>query len=98
MKKIQLSISIFLVTILMCFGSAVSIYANEEMGTFRVITDAKYEQTLPFSEGLAAVQIGLRSATSWGFIDTSGNEVIPTTPIRFKAAGSFSEGLAPMRQ
>lgn len=73
---------------------ALTAYADE----IRLITDASYDAALPFSEGLAAVQRGMRSATSWGFIDTEGNEVISTYPRRFKAAGSFSEGLAPMRR
>lgn len=52
--------------------------------------DVKFEDGLPFSEGLAAVQLGGR----WGFIDTAGKFVIPPA---YEAAKPFSEGLAPVR-
>jgi len=44
---------------------------------------------LPFSQGLAAVQIG----GQWGFIDLAGNFVIVPSFLR---AGSFKENLAPV--
>jgi WG containing repeat len=46
-----------------------------------------YDDALPFSEGLAAVEIG----TKWGFIDSGGRLVIEP---RFEAAYYFSEGVA----
>ena len=47
-----------------------------------------FNDGLPFSEGLAAVQSG----GQWGFIDLMGNYVIAPS---FSRAKSFSEGLAP---
>jgi hypothetical protein len=50
---------------------------------------------LGFSEGLAAFQAApglLQDRGRWGFLDASGEVVIPP---RFEAAGSFAEGLAP---
>ena len=44
---------------------------------------------LPFSQGLAAVQLGAQ----WGYIDLMGNYVIAPS---FQRAGSFSENLAPV--
>jgi WG containing repeat len=46
-----------------------------------------FPDALPFSEGLAAVQVG----DSWGFIDTTGRQVIQPT---FQAAYYFREGVA----
>jgi len=66
-----------------------------------VAVDFKYDGVLPFSEGLAAVQVGER----WGFIDRRGRLVIPAefengwpTPPGGASGGppigSFKEGLA----
>ena len=49
----------------------------------------KYDQLGLFSEGLAAVYKGEK----WGYINTKGEEVIPTT-IEAQCVGRFSEGLA----
>ena len=49
----------------------------------------KYDQLGLFSEGLAAVYKGEK----WGYINTKGEEVIPTT-IDAQCVGRFSEGLA----
>ena len=49
----------------------------------------KYDQLGLFSEGLAAAYKGEK----WGYINTKGEEVIPTT-IEAQCVGSFSEGLA----
>jgi WG containing repeat len=54
-------------------------------GKFRI--QPVYDDALPFSDGLAAVEVHGR----WGFVDTSGQEVIP--PI-FKAAYYFRQGVA----
>lgn len=47
----------------------------------------QYENALPFSEGLAAVQ----EDGKWGFIDATGKEVIPA---RFDEAYYFNQGVA----
>ena len=49
----------------------------------------KYDQLGLFSEGLAAAYKGEK----WGYINTKGEEVIPTT-IEAECVGRFSEGLA----
>ena len=49
----------------------------------------KYDQLGLFSEGLAAAYKGEK----WGYINTKGEEVIPTT-IEAQCVGRFSEGLA----
>ena len=49
----------------------------------------KYDQLGIFSEGYAAV----RKGEKWGYINTKGEEVIPTT-IEAQCVGRFSEGLA----
>ncbi len=57
--------------------------------TGRIITEQRFDYAREFSEGLAAVKIGM----VWGFIDTSGTVVIPPA---FDYAGAFSSGLAPV--
>ena len=49
----------------------------------------KYDQLGIFSEGYAAVRKGIK----WGYINTKGEEVIPTS-IDAYCVGRFSEGLA----
>lgn len=56
-------------------------------GTGKFIIQPVYDHALPFSDGLAAVEVQGR----WGFVDTSGHEVIPPT---FKAAYYFQQGVA----
>lgn len=53
-------------------------------GNFQI--EARFNNALPFSDGLAAVQVG----ESWGFIDRHGDLVIPPT---FKDAYYFREGV-----
>jgi hypothetical protein len=48
--------------------------------------EPRFDRALPFSDGLAAVQVG----ESWGFINAHGDVVIPLT---FKAAYYFREGV-----
>lgn len=48
---------------------------------------ARFENVLPFSEGLAAVMLGGR----WGYVDRNGAEVIP---FRFRGARNFRNGVA----
>jgi hypothetical protein len=52
-----------------------------------------YDEVRAFSGGLAAVRIGSHEDKSikWGFIDTSGNEVIPP---QYDYVEDFSDGLA----
>jgi hypothetical protein len=57
----------------------------DENGRFMI--NPSFDDALPFSEGLAAVQIG----DKWGFIDTRGEQVIPP---QFTAAFYFIEGVA----
>ena len=64
-------------------------YINKK-GEFKIAP--KFDAATTFSEGLAAVQIGVAQiAERWGYINTSGELVIPA---RFADAGSFAEGLA----
>ena len=58
-------------------------------GTVRI--EARFDDALPFSEGLAAVRLGGPEDGRWGYIDTSGRFVIEP---RFAGAAFFSEGLA----
>ena len=71
--------------------------------TGRVI-DCPYDWMEEFSEGLSAVAVYEKPAAEksppplwrqrkWGFVDASGRQAIP---IQYTAAGSFSDGLAPV--
>jgi hypothetical protein len=66
----------------------------------RMVIGPKYSAALPFSEGLAAVEVGGEKGSEalryvdggkWGFIDKTGRMVIDPN---FSYAGPFSEGLA----
>ena len=50
-----------------------------------------FNNGLPFSEGMAAVQVG----GQWGYIDLMGNYLIAPS---FERAGQFVDGIAPARQ
>ncbi|MDI6782868.1 MAG: WG repeat-containing protein, partial [bacterium] len=50
-----------------------------------------YDWARPFSEGLAAVNIGGFEHGKWGYIDKTGKEIIK---LQFKNASGFSEGRA----
>jgi hypothetical protein len=56
-----------------------------------VAIEARFDDAMPFSEGLAAVRVGDPDEGKWGYIDTSGRFVIEP---RFAGASFFSEGLA----
>lgn len=56
-----------------------------------VAIEARFDDAMPFSEGLAAVRLGDAEEGKWGYIDTSGRFVIEP---RFAGASFFSEGLA----
>jgi hypothetical protein len=64
--------------------------------TGRIIIEPKFDEALPFTEGLAAVCIGNPNFNKgkWGFIDTSGNYVMDP---QFAGAGDFKHGLATAR-
>lgn len=53
----------------------------------REVIPVKYERSIDFYEGLAAVRLNGK----WGYIDKSDNEVIP---IKYDWVSDFSEGLA----
>lgn len=57
----------------------------------RLTIAPRFADAKPFSEGLAAVQVG----GTWGYIDRSGRFAIKPSYIR---AGSFSEGLAVVQE
>ena len=68
----------------------------ETSGTHTVteIVPPKYDRVKDFSEGLAAVELGIDEQGldgKWGFIDTTGKEVVP---CQYSEVGNFSEGLA----
>lgn len=86
----------FTLTIAMLIGSIAPMYAIADSGSYRAITEFTFTSVEPFSEGLAAVGTGFGSGFSVGYIDATGNEVIPVTS-RFMDGGAFSEGLAAVR-
>lgn len=55
----------------------------------KIAVPCRYDDALPFQEGLAPVAIGGK----WGFINTSGTVVIP---LQFDMTLPFHEGLAPV--
>lgn len=67
-------------------------YADSEG---KIIIKPQFTETLPFSEGLAAVAIKENYSNKWGFIDKEGKMVIPATYQYYPS--SFSEGLAVVR-
>ncbi len=56
-----------------------------------VAVEPRFDDVMPFSEGLAAVRVGGPDEGKWGYIDASGGFVIEP---RFAGASFFSEGLA----
>lgn len=56
-----------------------------------IVPNGKYNRISPFSEGLAAVCVGNYPDEKWGFIDTTGKEVIP---CQYQSAGDFANGKA----
>jgi hypothetical protein len=62
--------------------------------TGSVVINPQFESAGPFSEGLAAVEIGKKEDGKWGYIDKSGKFVIDP---QFDSAEGFSEGLAAVR-
>ena len=55
------------------------------------ITFTQYKNIENFHEGLAKVRLGDYKTGKYGFIDTTGKEVVPP---KYDRADSFSEGLA----
>ena len=83
------------------------VYVDQKAGymdkTGRVIIPAKYDQAEPFSESLAAVELGgstpdqygrREKSGKWGFIDFNGREVVPP---KYSYVQRFSGGLAAVR-
>ncbi len=62
--------------------------------TGSMLIPAQFESARPFSEGLAAVQVGQDKGWKWGYIDKSGSFAIAP---QFDYADEFSEGLAAVR-
>jgi len=62
--------------------------------TGSVVIIPQFESAGPFSEGLAAVEVGQDKGWKWGYIDNSGSFVIAP---QFDYADGFSEGLAAVR-
>jgi len=60
-----------------------------------IVIQPRFERAENFSEGLAAVLIEEGGNRRWGFIDPTGNVVIPATYTL--KPGRFSEGLAAVR-
>lgn len=56
----------------------------------KVVIPLLYDEAMPFSGGLAAVE----KEGKWGYIDRDGKVIIP---LKFDEAGEFSSGLAPAR-
>jgi hypothetical protein len=65
----------------------------------RVILESAYDDVEPFSDGLAAVNLGAKvqaplgdtSGGKWGYVDKKGKLVIP---VQYEHARPFSDGLA----
>jgi hypothetical protein len=55
----------------------------------KIAVPCRYEDALPFHEGLAPVAIGGK----WGFVNTAGTIIIP---LQFDMTLPFHEGLAPV--
>ena len=89
MRKKALSLLLAIIFIL-----ALVPVAAASPASYTEVVSPKYDEVLPFSEGLAAVRIGDNQTGKWGFIDKTGAEVIPP---RYDSAISFSEGLAAVR-
>jgi len=67
-------------------------YADEKGN---IVIPPRFEDALPFSDELAAVQVKTDGTKKWGFIDLNGQMVIQ--PVYVNAPGRFSEGHAAVR-
>ena len=68
--------------------------AAPHSSTGSLVISPQFESAGPFSDGLAAVEVGEDKGWKWGYIDTSGDfRIVP----QFDAADAFSEGLAAVR-
>ncbi|MES2764934.1 MAG: WG repeat-containing protein [Bacteroidota bacterium] len=65
-------------------------FINEKGETVIPPTD-KYNNVYPFDDGVTAVGKGNRSFTKWGYIDKSGQEIIP---LQYDEAKPFKKGVA----
>ena len=68
--------------------------ASASSSTGSLVISPQFESAAPFSEGLAAVQVGEDKGWKWGYIDKAGSFVIAP---QFDYADGFSEGLAAVR-
>src|SRR5215469_18719944 len=68
--------------------------AAASSNTGSLVIHPEFESAGPFSEGLAAVQVGADKDWRWGYIDRSGSLAIAP---RFDDAEAFCEGLATVR-
>ena len=89
MFKKMISLVLVVAYSVVTFGT---LTVNANSGHYTTIA-SEYRMAYHFSEGLAPVMTGWASGASWGYIDTSGNVVIPIQN-RFMDARPFSEGLA----
>lgn len=94
MKRLLSLLLILLSVAATSFAQHIALFPIEKNGktgyidaTGKVVITPRFEAGWPFSEGMAAVQIG----SDWGYIDETGKIVIK--PIYFSAA-SFREGIA----
>jgi hypothetical protein len=89
-----LSLFIFLILPLHALKNAPTAKQAEPVPTGSLVIAPQFESAGPFSEGLAAVQVGADKGWKWGYIDKSGALVIAP---QFDVADAFSEGLAAVR-
>lgn len=64
---------------------------NELEAEYKTIDIDKYQQIGYFSEGLAVVR---EMDDSWGYINTNGEKIIPSSNVKYDYACPFSDGLA----
>jgi len=78
-----------------CMHDSSDIYKDNRCGfidkTGNIVVAPSYNYILPFSEGLAAVDLSTGNSHSWGFIDATGASVIKG---EYEQAGNFHDGLA----
>lgn len=85
-------------------GAPATIYSDDKLygdpigyvimtGTEAIVVD-QYDYVMDFSEGFAAVALGESKARRWGFIDTTGREVVPCV---YEDVSDFSEGFAAVK-
>ena len=94
MSKVEFSFSFKgCIVCVICISLMISTFASAGQTAAKPYTEPvfKYTKVENFSGGLAKVAIGSYPNYKWGYIDTSGKEVIP---VKYSELGEFSEGLA----